>query len=76
MAPNRTVNQTMLDGIDVDVVGVPSEVGFDSDGVLPRAPLPDAALAPGESATLWENIDLINRQRVAKSASLGHGRSA
>ena len=63
----------MFDRIDVDVVDVTGEIIFITNGVLPVTPLPNTAFALSEirspAGTRRENPVLINRQRVAKSAS-------
>ena len=72
-------HQPVLDRVDVDVVDMTSEVALVSKGVLPIAPLPDAAFSFGHTAMdirspagSWrEKPVLIRRQRVAKSASPG-----
>jgi hypothetical protein len=40
----------VLDRVDVDVVDMTSEVALVSNGVLPIAPLPDAAFSFGHTA--------------------------
>jgi hypothetical protein len=67
----------MFHRIVVVVIRVPREILFIAQGVLPKAPLPNAAfdfaraLAETRSpaGSPCENTDLISRQRNAKSTS-------
>jgi hypothetical protein len=69
--------KSMLNRIGMDVVDVTPKIVFIADRVLPITPLPDATLPLGGTASrtgsptarLRENVDLISRQRVAKSRS-------
>jgi hypothetical protein len=70
-------HERVLDRIDVTVLDVTRVICVVSNQVLPKTPLPNSALAAGTpySAQLlplgiaFAKRDLINRQRVEKSAS-------
>jgi hypothetical protein len=69
--------KSMLNRIDMDVVDVTPKIVFIADRVLPITPLPDATLPLGGTASrnrlagceIARKVDLISRQRVAKSRS-------
>ena len=69
--------EAMLDRIDMDVIDVTPKIVLIADRMLPITPLPDArslfaarlAETGSPAARLRENVDLISRQRVAKSRS-------
>ena len=72
-------DKRVLDRVDVAILDVAGVVGVVSDQVLPKTALPAAALAshlPHAAQLLVlgierANRDLINRQRIEKSASPG-----
>lgn len=67
----------MLERIDMDVINMPREIILVANGVLPIAPLPNAAFAFGGASVrnafagrrLRDKADLIRRQRGAKCLS-------
>jgi hypothetical protein len=70
-------HMAMLDGIEMDVIGVPRKVVCVPQRVLPIAPLPNPALAFVGTADAYpfprtrprEKLALMSRQRSAKSDS-------
>jgi hypothetical protein len=71
-------NQPVLDRIDVAILDVTRVVRIVPDQMFPEPPLPNPTLTARDatggkcsfSGKIFENWDLINLQRVEKSASL------